>query len=273
MKTIFDYSDPNTFLRDKWTELKLKNPHLSVRSWAQFLEMGAHSPLHQMILGNRKISQSYVPKFVKYFDLNNKEALYFDLLVKFSKAQTIEETNFHLEKLKELRPKKEESVEILDNYEIQKEPLHFFIMERAELADLPNDFKIVREKLAFNYTSFEVKTAIQLLIDAGQLMVNENNMLVKTHKHLYSAQDKKNLALVQYHQKASVFAQSAVSSQEVLEREFNGTSFNIDKNQMNEIKAEMRSFLKLMIEKYEQPAKQGDATYQLNLQFFKVAEL
>lgn len=272
MKSIYEYSDPNLFFKDKWIDLKRKRPELSVRSLANFLHLKSHGPLHQMILGKRKIGQSYVPMIAQYLQLTERESLYFDILVKFSRAQSIIETNFYLETLKELKPKNIPTMELVNNYEVQREPLCFIIMELTEMEDLPNDHLILKKKLTVNYTSFEIKGALSLLLETGYLKLNEKGFLKKTYKHLYSEQDKKNLALVQYHQKLSTLAHAAVGGQDLSEREFNGTSFNISKERLPQIKEELRDFLIQMISKYESAPNEGDATYQFNLQFFKVAE-
>ncbi|MCO4754796.1 MAG: TIGR02147 family protein [Bacteriovoracaceae bacterium] len=271
-KSIFNYDDPNLFIKERWDYLKKENPRLSVRSWAKYLDLNAHGPLHQMLQGKRKISPSYIPKFIQYFKMNDKESFYFDVLVKFSRAQTSTEADFYLETLRELRPEDAISVEILDHYEIQKDPIHFFITELALLTELPNDFKFIQKKLNFKYNSIEVKHALELLISSGLLEVTKSNTLRKTSKHLYSTQDKKNLALVQYHKKLCTMAHAAVEGQDVLEREFNASAFNIEKDKMPEIKKEIREFLNHIIAKYETPEGEGDATYQMNLQLFKVAE-
>jgi uncharacterized protein (TIGR02147 family) len=272
VKSIFDYSDPNLYLKDKWELSKRDNSHLSIRTLANFLELGSHGPLHQMLLGKRKITQSYIPKIAEYFGLNERECIYFDTLVKFSRSQTVQETNFYFETLKELRPKNVDSVEILNNYEIQRNPIHFFIMELSELMELPNDYKLIKAKFVVPYTVLEVKRALEILIEAGHMTVNDHGFLKKTHKHLYSTQDKANMALVQYHKKLCYLAHSAIETQAVLEREYNGSSFNIEKSKFPEIKENIRKFLIEMIEKHESPTQQGQSTYQLSLQFFKIAE-
>jgi uncharacterized protein (TIGR02147 family) len=272
MKSVYEYNDPNLFFKERWEHLKLKRPELSVRSLANYLELKAHGPLHQMLQGKRKIGQSYIHKIADYLHLTEREKLYFDLLVKFSRSKSVSESDFYLETLKEIKPKNLPSMEIVDNFEIQKEPLHYFIMEMAEFGKLTNDHMIIRKRLLVNYTSFEVKAAIGLLLANGYLVEDEKGMLNKTQKHLFSLQDIKNIALVKYHQKLLVLSHSAIENQDVLEREYNGTAFNISKKRLPQIKEEMREFMMQMIAKYEEPKGSGDSTYQLNLQFFKVAE-
>ncbi len=272
MKSVYEYNDPNLFFKEKWEYLKLKRPELSVRSLANFLDLKAHGPLHQMLQGKRKIGQSYIHKIADYLQLTEREKLYFDLLVKFSRAKSIAESDFYLETLKELKPKNLPNMEIVDSFDIQKEPLHFYIMEMAEMGKLPNDHMLIRKKLLVNYTSLEVKAAIGLLILNGYLVEDENGILNKTQKHLFSLQDKKNMALVKYHQKILSQAHSAIENQDVLEREYNGTSFNISKDRLPQIKEEMREFMMQMIAKYEEPKGSGDSTYQLSMQFFRIAE-
>lgn len=272
LKSIYEYSNPNQFFKDRWSDLKRKRPELSVRSLANFLDLNSHGSIHQMLSGKRKIGQAYIPKISQYLGLEDKERLYFDILVRFSRANTVEETNFYLETMKELKPKEVPSMEILNNYEIQREPLYFFIMELAELEELVNDHVYIAKKMVLKYSSFEIKGAISFLIENGFLIQNSQNVLKKLHKHLYSKQDKRNLALVQYHQKLSSLAHYAVEKQNIHEREFNGSAFNIDTNSLLMIKEDIRDFLASMIKKYESPSLEGNATYQFNLQFFKVLE-
>jgi hypothetical protein len=62
-----------------------------------------------------------------------KEAKFFELLVDYSRAKSIEEKKFYHEKLQALSPKELREVNDIEAYKYITEPLHIIIAEMAEL--------------------------------------------------------------------------------------------------------------------------------------------
>ena len=271
MKTVFEYMDPNVFLKDRWEALKLEKPQLSLRSLSHYFNVSSHTSIHQMILGKRKISQQYVVKFSEYFSLTEKEAEYFDCLVKFSKEMEGAAKNHFFDKLQSLRPKKIESIMIMKNFEIQKNPIHGYIMELTELMDTPNNYGFIQKKLKVNYNSFDIKKAVELLTEEKFLATDEKGFLRKVHKNLYSTQDVRNQALVEYHKTLCEHASKAIESQGIKDREYNAYTFNIEKEKLGSIKQDIRNFISELSIRYEKNINEANATYQFSSQFFQIA--
>jgi len=272
--SVYSYLNPNTFLADNWTAVKLKNNSLSIRILAKELGLGAHGPLHQMLVGKRQISKNMVPKIADYFKLNEDETLYFDFLVKLSHASDSKAVNYYTMMMRKLAPKKGESFRQIVDFSLQKSPLNYFILELANLRELPNDWKIIQKRLALKFDQKEIQEAIKVLIDAKRLEI-KNKILVPTENENYtSIPDTLNLAARNNHIELCRLAAEAIESQALSEREYNAYTFNIDQNQLPEIKKALRKFVTSLADKFEiKDAQKANASYNLNLHFFKVANI
>ena len=82
MKSIFEYSDPNQYLADRWNAIKKRNPNMSIRGLARILKLGSHTPIHLMIIGRRRISKNYIPILASYFAFSDDELKHFEFLIK-----------------------------------------------------------------------------------------------------------------------------------------------------------------------------------------------
>ncbi len=90
----------------------------------------------------------------------------------------------------------------------------------------------------------------------------------KRHASVSSKQDIRDIAVQRHHQKVSALAAQQVVLQDVVAREFNAFSLNIRQKDIPKAKAMMRDFIDQFLTTIEAPPQTGEASYQLNLQFF-----
>lgn len=269
--SVYSYLNPNTFLADQWTAVKEKNASVSVRVLAKALGLGAHGPLHQMLIGKRQISKNIVPKIADYFQLNEDETMYFDFLVKLSHANDSKAVDYYTSMMRKLVPKKSESFRQIVDFSFQKSPLNFFILELTHLSELPNDWKIIQKRLVFNYSQKDIQNSVKTLIDSNRVEV-KNKILVPLEADNYtSVPDTVNFAARNCHKELCNVAATALETQDLDVREFNAYTFNMDQKQLPEIKKAIRKFIAGLATKYELKNDEANATYNLNVHFFKVA--
>lgn len=101
MVNIFNYLDYRDYLRDFYTEKKKDKPFFSYRYISSHVGIDS-SYLVKVLQGNRHISSSKIPNFVKLLKLDDNERDFFELLVCFCKAKTEREKQVYHHKLEAL---------------------------------------------------------------------------------------------------------------------------------------------------------------------------
>lgn len=269
MLTIFEYQKANEFLRDRWEEKKKKNPSFSLRAWSKKLGFESNAPLSLMMAGKRPVPKKYIPKFIKDLDLSPNEGLYLEALIEANKTKDPVAKEHYLKRMKELSPKKNINFVELDLYNYLQDPIHGVILEAMYLQKFYSDEKWIKKNLCHDRSLKEVKGALERLESLG-LIENLDGVWTRTTNHVTSTRDVPKIALKNFHRNVSEYAAKAVYEQSVDKREYNNYFFNLKPEVIPEAKKEIRQFIKSFLEKYESEPGQGQETYSLNIQLFKV---
>lgn len=110
MLSIYDFQEPESYLKAIWDDKQQKNNRFSLRSWAKQIGLKHHNTLHYMVTGKRKISKSQIPMLIQALELNETEGKYFSLMVDNSRAKTNNEKEFYLVKMKTIAPTSSENL-------------------------------------------------------------------------------------------------------------------------------------------------------------------
>lgn len=270
--SIYSYNDPALFLRDHWLKKKQKNPQFSIRAWAKSMNMTSHSLLHQMLYGTRSIPKKYLQTIVKSLELGPKEVEYLENLINIQKAKTVDEKSFYLEKIKYQHKESSAVFKEVENFEMVRNPLHFFILEVVSLKKRSLNVELIKKRLNFNYTTEEIHRALDTLINLGLMVKVGQDEYAKVHKTLFTKNDVPSRALKDYHKKMADLGKIAIDEQDVNAREFSGMTFNINKSDMNTAKAMLREFREKFVERFETRECEGDQTYHLQMNFFGITK-
>lgn len=269
---IYSYKDPALFLRDHWLIKKKRNPSFSIRAWAKSLGITSHSQLHQMIYGKRAIPKKYLSNLVKNLNLTNGEIEYLEALIDIQKAKSDEEKSFYLNKI--LSKKKQLKVVFheIESFDLVKNPLHFFILEIFQLKDRTFTVEKIKDMLQFDYSTAEIKRAIDTLLKLKLATKISENEYAKIPNSIFTQNDVPSAAVREYHKNLSELSKVAIENQHVSEREFNAMSFNIKKENLADAKRAIREFREQFVEKFCAMESEGDQTYHLNVNFFAVTK-
>jgi len=270
--SIYRYTEPHTFLKDAWAAKKAKNPAFSMRSWSKKLGFGNNSPLSLMLAGKRPIPKKYIPAFAEELDLDPRESQYLDALVDFGNARNPKERQYYLERLQTISPEQPMQVLELEHFKFLGDPIHTCILEMIDLKGFRNDPAWIKEHLKFPVTLDRVEGALDRLVALGLVRETADRRLEKCQRHLSTRRDVVDKGVQDYHQHVSLLASEMVQSQPLGTREFNAYAINIHKDSLPAAKQLMREFVDRFIREIEAKPGEGQETYQLNLQFFGLAE-
>src|SRR6266849_8152367 len=96
---LFTYIDYRSFLKDEFAFIKSKSRRLSYRIFAK--QAGFTSPnfLQMIIQGKRNLNSTHTIGAAKAFNLNKQETEFFQNLVGYNQARSLDEKNLFYQKI------------------------------------------------------------------------------------------------------------------------------------------------------------------------------
>ncbi len=174
MASVFDYSDYRQFIKDYYEQHKAVNPSFSYRYLAQ--KAGINSaPFYKFIIeGKRNLTKTTILKTCNALKLNDREAEYFENLVFFNQAKTINEKNYFFDRLIESQRHRSVAKIREDQFEYFSEWYHCIIRELVCMIDFKDDFSALAKSLHPPITPKEAAKSVKLLLNLGLIKKVEN---------------------------------------------------------------------------------------------------
>ncbi len=168
---IFSYLDYRAFCRDFYREKKETEVGFSFRSFAKKASV-ASSYLKHVIDGKRNLSSEMSIKFGHGMNLSPKEIDYFENLVRFNQADSLEEKDLYFDRLRKKRAK---ALKPLGLTEAVRLLSHWYVVAIKELVVQLNsiDSKILQKALRKKIPESLVEKTVKMLIDLGWIFDRE----------------------------------------------------------------------------------------------------
>ncbi len=180
MLNIFEYQNYRAYLKDYYNEQKAKKKKFSYRYFSE--KAGVHTPsfLYYVIENKRNLTESSVLKISQAIGLSGEEAEFFEYLVFFNQAKTInEKTHFYSKLIEVRRPLDIQHIEA-DRYEYYSKWYHSVIREVVTFFEFHSDFSRLGAFLTPPITNREAKESISLLERLGFLERDEKGLYHQT---------------------------------------------------------------------------------------------
>jgi uncharacterized protein (TIGR02147 family) len=110
MPNIFQYNDYRKFLEDYQAAAHENTPSFSHRNFALKAGFSSTGLLSNIMKGRRNLTDALISKFAQALKLNKKEELYFEHLVHFNQALTIDDKNKYYSRMLQVLPLKAKTV-------------------------------------------------------------------------------------------------------------------------------------------------------------------
>ena len=239
--SIYSYLNYREFLLDIYKLIKEDDQSYSYRKFSGDLGFSSLGYIRNVIIGNKNLGKSGLFKISEYFDMNLKERDYFEEIVKYDHASTVEEKKSCLEKIKRISPTKFHRT-ITDD-------LSYFLANRACSLIGPliliygNDFSPeplwIAEKLKIKLSESEIKKALLFLIEKEIIIVN--NGTYQYQSRALRAQDAKTpTSRIQKFHKSILKESEHFLDISVEEREFNSQTMTIPKKKIEGLKEKIK---------------------------------
>ncbi|HKP95394.1 MAG TPA: TIGR02147 family protein [Fibrobacteria bacterium] len=265
---IFDYLDYRAFLKDSYQARKRANASFSFRYIGKKVDLDGGTVRH-LFKGERNLNPALAGKLARVFGLNNRERIFFEILVLFGQARSQAEKNHFLEKLFRLRDLKVKTLEERQ-HEYYRAWYHMAMRELLNFHPFDGDYQALGRMLQPAISPAEAKSALQVLLDVGLVEKDAEDGLRLTDKTITSGEGIRSLSLKNAQRTMAELACRALDDVPAPERDISGITFSLSAQGAERIKARLRECRRDLIE-IAQRDQDPDRVYRMNLQFFPLS--
>ncbi len=268
MKSVFEYGDFRSFLRDFHDSQN--HARFSWRAIAQRAKICNPNFLRQVMLGERNLSEKTMEAVGKAIGLSGSELEYWHKLVRFGQAKEgAQKERYRLELLQmrgSIRP-----VEITAGF--SEYYSHWFIpaiRELITLFDFKDDYALLAKSLKPAISEDDARLAVQVLSRYHFIERNSDGLWVQTHRALRSGCPEHRASLIKYHCNMLDKASQAVQKWKKDRRFVAGMTAGVSRTCFRMILAEAEKFKSRVATLVHNDSK-SDTVMQIALQIFPVA--
>ena len=269
---VTDYLDFRSYLKDWFRHRKEVQPGYSMRTFANNPSLGISSTsyMSNLLKGTRNLTQRQRLQFIKALKLEGAAGEYFDFLVQFNQAKSIEEKNYFFSHLSKHRGS-QAKILLEKQYVFFAKWHHSVIynylgLEKAEWAPA----RIARH-LAENLTAEEVQESLGLLLDMGLIKKTANGFGI-TDRHLVTRKVFQGEVAKTYHREFLRLASGALDRYAPERRQFNVLAFSVSDKGFASVKQRIDAFLQEVREIIDRDVDMNQVNV-LNIQLFPGARI
>lgn len=271
MKTIFEYVDYRKYLADYYDHMKGSTKFFTYRYFSQKAGFKSPNQLQLIIQGKRNLTESALFRICGFVKLNQSEIEYFKDLVAYNQAKTLEERNFHYQKL--LGNKKCENIRSLEQaqFEFFTKWYHAAVRELVAFPLFRGGEQEIAKRLWPDVTPAQVRKSIALLERFGLIKKNPDGTFSQTAGGITVSPEVHSMALVQYHQEMLEISRRALSEHPFEDLNVSSVTVGVSKQTYEAIRVELEQFRKKILVMASEE-KAAERVYQLNFQLFPLTK-
>lgn len=260
---VLNYTNYRQFLVDYHDHRKAANPKFSLRAFAELASFSSHGHLKYILDGRRNLSKKTLLKLAKALGLAGPQEDYFEKLVFFNQAETLEEKNHYYEKLLKYGKFKRLEEGQLQLFEAW---YHTVVREMVALKDFRNGAEWIGNQLLPKVTGKEAEASLKLLLEKG-LLARTANGYRQTEKSITTDDEIRSLVVKRFHTHMIGLALQALNQMPAEKRDISGVTFPIRKADFPKLKKHIQ-FMRKELRSFAAEGQTGDGIVQVNIQLF-----
>ena len=269
---IYDYTDYRKYLDDYYKDQKSSTAYFSYRYFAGKARIGSIGLYKDVVNGKQSLSRRAITKFSEAIGHSKREAEYFEAMVFFADATTIEERKLYFERMISCH---ESKARLMDASFYEYYSKWYFSAVRALLSFYQFDgsnYAALAKKLSPHIKTEQAKKAIDVLNRIGMIRKNEQGYYtpcdrIITTGALQNDHKVRSLSIVNFQRDLLIIAADAFDRYSERQMDMSTITLSISKETRRLIKEEAAAFRKKVLSLAEKDENPEDV-FQLNCQFF-----
>jgi uncharacterized protein (TIGR02147 family) len=269
MKPITEYLDYRTFLKDFYEAKRAESPIYSYRYMGHHLNIDA-SHLVKILQGHRHIGEKSINDFISYLRLADRDAEYFEALVRFNKAKSDREIKRQYERLISIRGVNPHVLGS-DQYEFYQKWYYSAILMLLDYYAFSGNYQELANKLSPPVSVKEAKNAIAILKRLDLIRELPEAKYELTHKLVTTGDKCRPVAAKDFQRETMQLAIDSLERHPKDLRNISTITLTINKSDLPEIDSIIKEFRATLL-KYAEQNEKPDSVYQLNIQLFPLTQ-
>jgi uncharacterized protein (TIGR02147 family) len=273
---VFEYTDYRNYLADFYKDQKSRNPYFSYRYFAGKARISSIGLYKDVVDGKQSLSRRAISKFSEAMGHSKREAEYFEAMVFFTDANTVEERKLYFERMMACH---ESKTRIVDTSRYEYYSQWYYSAVRALLSFHSfdgADFASLAKKLSPPIKTEQAKKAIEVLERLGMIRKNDkgsyepSDRIISTGA-LSNDRQIRALSITNLQRMLLSLAAEAYDRYSEKQMDMSTLTLSVSKETRRLIKEEVAAFRKKVLSLAENDAN-PECVYQLNCQFFPLTD-
>jgi uncharacterized protein (TIGR02147 family) len=275
--SVFNYTDYRQYLRDYYLTEKQKDKKFSYRTFLEKVQLHSSGFYKELLDGKRSLTRTLIMRFSKVIGHTVKESDYFENMVYFNEATTIEERKLYFDKMKTFY---ETSAYRLhkDQYEYFSEWYYCAIRELLACHKYKeSDAASIAQDLNPTIRPEKAAKAIRILKNLGMAEENELGYLVRRNKVVTTGYPEagdervKLLNIINFQKSMLKIADEAYDRHPFCDIDMSTLTLSISEETYKIMKKEIANFRKKLLS-LAHDSVAPNMVYQLNYNFFPLTK-
>ena len=272
-RKIFEYLDYREFLRDYYQSKKAANPAFSLRAFSDKIGFKAKDFISRVMQGDKNLSTQSIQKIVTGLKFGKREASFFEDLVWFNQAETMDEKNSWFQKmqneLKIVRFTEGQHQLAFYQYQVYSHWRHLVVRSLIGMYGFHGDFTSLAKSVHPTITIEEAKESVELLEKCNLVKKNEDGSYELVNKDITTGDRTSKIALRGFHQHCLALGAESIDRDPPTMRNISGLTLGISQAGYEKIVERMSAFRK-DIAQIANEDKDADKVYQMQLLLFPI---
>lgn len=266
---IYRYLDYRAFCRDFYNHRKVLDAKFSFRSFAKKAVV-AGSYLKHVMDGTRNLSPEMSIKFGHGMGLTPKEIDYFENLVRFNQASSLEEKTLYFERLRRKRARSLRALGLTEAVDLLS---HWYVVAIKELVVNLNsdDSKLIQRVLRKRLPDALIQKTVADLKELGWLTL-QNGFWTSSVSQIQFPDEVKSYVIRSFHRQTLEIAIEALED-DIGEREYGAAVFTFPRSKLSQLKDKIKDLQKELVSFIQDasvttPEKEERLVYHFGIQCY-----
>lgn len=268
---IYSYLDYRAYLKDMYTFKKRECPGFSYRFFSRFAGLKSSNFLKLVMDGKRNLSNEGIQKFAHALKLTKPEINFFETLVLFCQAKSVDEKNRQYERIAQTKRYHEVKKLEASQYDYFSNWYYVALRELVKIRDFREDPQWINRKLGTKISHDEIQKAIKTLLHLKLLERDSYNRLRQTEESIVTSSDIGDLAVLNFHKEMIKKAGDALEQSATTCRDISALTVSVSREQFSQIKERINDFRR-EIHAMTSASHDPEAVCQINFQLFNLSE-
>ena len=269
---IFEYLDYREYLRDYYEAGKENLSAFSYRYLARLAGFSSPNFFKLVMDGDRNLSSVSVEKFSAALKLDREEKRFFEDLVAFNQAESVEEKNEAFEQIAASQRFRRARRIDSSMFEYLSRWYHPVIRELAARDDFRDDPEWVAQHLNPSVPADKVAESLELLFDLGLLQREDDGTISRGNPSLTTGHEVRSLAIGNYHRQMLERAEESIEAIDRSMRDISALTVCIDPENVEDLKERIHAFRETLLDLCDRE-ENPQSVFQMNFQLFPLSKV